>query len=291
MLFELTQDVFPRGENGETEIGGLVTRGTLVDGRFRKWVGKAKGKEKGGNEKGKEENLWNEEKFAWNALVISGPWAGAVMYFAAGALKLVNGQDESVRYGMVEAGNAISMKRCPHCGEPAALHVLKQDKDSWNSLLKLREVIAHAQKDRAYFRQAVPDAKLPMPKPRDTFMLGVLMTKNRKTWVAHSGEKDDPTIKAIVEKILHWDYAGMDKVKAPIMNKRGEEATDGRGPKSQLQTFAYQCAAPKLVQAAIKDDDAPFAMSEAFLDVEKDARPQPSCGRCASTVCYMLCPY
>lgn len=276
MLYQLKNDVPPRGEDGKTEIGGLVTRGTYVDGRFRKWVG--------------NKGDWTGETHAWNALVISGPRAGAVMYFGATMLQLVKDQNDSVRYGMVESGNAISMQRCPHCGEPAVLHTLKQDGDSWGSLLALREAIANAQNDLAYFRRAVPNAKGKMPKLRSKVMLGVLITKRQKCWAAHSGEKDDENIKAIVENILHWKYAGMATVQQPILNKRHELATDGSGPSSKLQTFSYQCAAPKLIQAAIKNNDAPFAMSEAFFD-ERDGRgPQASCGRCVSTVRYMLCP-
>lgn len=276
MLYQLNRNVSPRGKDGETEIGGLVTTGTYVDGRFRNWVG-GKG-------------AWAGDTHAWNAVVVSGPWAGAVMYFGATALTLVPGQSDRVRYGMVEGGNAISMARCAHCGEPASLHVLQQDGDSWGSLLALRAAIEKAQNDVEYHRRAVPGAKGALKTLRSKLMLGVLITKRQQCWAAHSGTQDEAGLKAIVENILGWRFAGVAALAQPIQNKRREDATDGRGPQSDLQTRAYQCAAPKLIQAVIKDGDTPCAMSEAFFDEADGAGPQASCARCIASVRYMLCP-
>jgi hypothetical protein len=276
MLYQLNRDVPPRGKDGETEIGGLVTAGTYVDGRFRNWVG-GKG-------------AWVGDSHAWNATVVSGPWAGAVMYFGASALTLVQGQNDQVRYGMVEGGNAISMSRCAHCGEPASLHVLQQDGDSWGSLLALRDAIQKAQQDASYYRRAVPNAKGALKTLRRKLMLGVLITKRQQCWAAHSGTADETGIQAIVENILGWQFAGVAAVTPPLLNRRGETATDGRGPRSDLQTREYQCAAPKLIQAVIKGDDAPWAMSEAFFNEDDGAGPQASCARCIASVRYMLCP-
>jgi hypothetical protein len=277
MLFEVDDAVRPRGEDGQTEIGGEVPRGTYVDGRFRSYVA--------------NKAAWQGEKYAWNALVMSGPWKGAVMYFGASKLRQIQGvdtstgkpnnfrQDYSVRYGMVEGGGALPIGKkshCPHCGLPAAMHVLKQNGDSWGSLLELRHAVSE---------------HYPRGKPPDKIMLGVIISRaQQQIWATHSGGSDNAIIQKIVVNELGWNFAGVSVLKNGILNTRGELATDGSGPSSNLQSREYQCAAPKLIQAVIKSSDLPFAMSEAYFDEKYGRGPQASCNKCIPTIRYMLCP-
>lgn len=259
MLYSVRNETRPKGEDGSiAETAPLVTKGTYVDGRSRKWVGKR------GN--------WRDEVHVWNALIISGTNRGLVGYFGLSELELFPGQDDSVRYGMIEGGNAVSVPTCSHCEQPAAFHVLQQSNLTKAHVITLRAGLL--QKKNLGFKKSA--------------MIGVLATDRGAVYAAHSGERDNDDFREVVLS-LGWSFASIAALTGSILNRAGDIATDGSGS-DKIQRFSYQCAAPKLVQAAIKDGENPRYMTEEFYNNPSLTGAQPSCSRCTQTVRYMLCP-
>lgn len=197
-----------------------------------------------------------------------------------------------IRYGMdVKEGEdryVIWKAYCNHCGEAPALHILHETtaKSGANG----------TREDFEKLRAAITQGKIKQVSP--AMMLGVLHVASGLVYASHSNQQNNEAFRVLVEK-LGWRYGGPTG-QNEILNRRGEKATNGK-PDSNLQGFDYQCAAPRLIQQALREKEYPTAMTEGYslgpLVGPKDQRVvQPvdhtirSCPRCLKTVPYMLCP-
>lgn len=114
-------------------------------------------------------------------------------------------------------------------------------------------------------------------------MIGVLKVRgNNTTYASHSSQKVDEAFKEVC-KDLGYVYAPPVTLGA-IKNRHGNLAPLG------IQQFDYQCAAPRLIQAALAVGHHPEAMTEIYAAGAAKGKVQPSCGRCEQTVPLMLCP-
>jgi hypothetical protein len=200
-----------------------------------------------------------------------------------------------VRYGMDTKGKddryVLWQEYCRHCGESPALHILPetQQKGHHNGTLE----------DFLRLRQAIKTAKttltsklynnLFIKSDEAEVMLGVLQAASGKVYASHSNRKDNDGFRALVES-LGWVYGTVPRNPGtPILNRRLEKATNGKVD-SDLQAFEYQCAAPRLIQTALRGGDYPVAMTEGYYGGKAGGHTIRSCHRCVNRVPYMLCP-
>jgi hypothetical protein len=213
-------------------------------------------------------------------------------YVPLSGVPLLNCADGTVtRYGMaakaVRVGDGVEIispwdGRCRLCGEASALHILPSatngPKATAARAATLLAGINNTIRTNKKFTSSICYLKT------KEIMIGVLMVADADViYASHSGQKADDAF-AQVCKQLNYEYA------APvngteILNRRGEKVND-----TKIQSFDYQCAAPRLIQAAIRDKHYPVTMTEIYGGGGSEGTVIPSCGRCKLTVPFMLCP-
>ncbi|WP_457425342.1 hypothetical protein [Roseateles sp. P5_E7] len=207
-------------------------------------------------------------------------------------VKLVESRLKGTKYGMVDiyrqdgqAEGALVVgpwaRRCDLCDEVSALHVMPStnsgnsntEKKAQDLLQGIRNVLRASTKNSgSYLYQATKEA-----------MIGVLQVADKNTvYASHSSKKLDTFFKSLCDGL---GFVYCPPLALPILNRRGEPV-----PNDSVQNFDYQCAAPRLVQHAIRCGDYPVAMTEIYGGGPNEGQIIPSCGRCAKTVPFMLCP-
>ena len=121
-------------------------------------------------------------------------------------------------------------------------------------------------------------------------MIGVLHCEDDTVFAAQSGAPrmgfDD------VAKGLGFVPARPKDMELPLRNRTGNVAAYAL----QKQHQELKCAAPRLIQTAIKSGKWPYAMSEVWFDPNEKHAKYPdlhtieSCDRCRGSVPLMLCP-
>jgi hypothetical protein len=125
-------------------------------------------------------------------------------------------------------------------------------------------------------------------------MIGVLhVAQSDNVYACHSGGDVNATFKAVVES-LGFIYAGPVATDKPVLTRGGQPAVE----RIQQMASAGQltCAAPRLIQTAIRAGEWPYAMTEIWFN-PKDAHGKypdhhtiESCDKCRGSVPLMLCP-
>lgn len=215
-----------------------------------------------------------------------------------------------VRYGMY--GTTVWEATCPLCGESPALHVIPETRSKGHTAGTVEDVnrLADAIDDAQAILGAAYKSFFIKPDSREV-MIGVLQVEGwHKTYASHSNQQNSAQFAAIANH-LGFEYAPpvdktnmlnrqFKKLSATFKVGRAKEPKEGEQAKEQptLTTFDYQCAAPRLIQAALHDGEYPVAMSEIYYIARNRRQPDdakhkhsiPSCSRCRITVPYMLCP-
>jgi hypothetical protein len=184
--------------------------------------------------------------------------------------------------------------RCPHCGEVPALHTLAETP----KVLGIAKAISTAL--RSEFgklgnreKNAKDTVITQLKKPNGEFMIGVLATREGVLYAGHSGQSDSGFFKATLDKVVLPNKLVYSPAlltgKTRIRNRRYELASRGAGD-DYIQIFDYQCAAPRIIQAALQNRHYPVSMTEIYCGGKSDEQTILSCGRCRGTVPYMLCP-
>jgi hypothetical protein len=120
-------------------------------------------------------------------------------------------------------------------------------------------------------------------------MIGVLhVAESDNVYASHSGKDINPGFKAVAED-LGFIYAP--PVSGEVLTRSG-----GRAHVSLQNPAQFQCAAPRLIQAALKAGEWPYSMTETWFNPKAnhakyaDQHFTESCDLCRGTVPLMLCP-
>lgn len=205
-------------------------------------------------------------------------------------------------YGMATQGGFVWEGHCPHCGEIPALHVLQSTQETQQAAIAISNQITQA------LQQAPPslnnDPVVSLLKNGKQFMLGVLAVRgNNHLYVSHSGQRNSAFFDQVIQNFNHAqnninnNNHAVQAIYAPairigvdvILNRRNEPASNGSGT-TYMQRFDYQCAAPRIIQCALRNHDYPTAMTEIYHGGQAHQQTILSCGRCRQTVPFMLCP-
>lgn len=224
--------------------------------------------------------------------IASGPFAGTSGYVPIGAFcapHVPAVAAPSQMYGMAAQDGNVWGGQCQHCGEAPALHVLQSTQATRQAAVETSSLLATAVTGAA--PKYNNDPIVATVKKGTPIMLGVLAVKDSPTlYVGHSGQKDSPFFAGVVSRFPGRVYARAIKVGVDdILNRRGELASNGSLVPA-LQRYDYQCAAPRIIQAALRAGHYPLAMTEIYHGGRAHAESILACVRCRNTVPWMLCP-
>jgi hypothetical protein len=171
--------------------------------------------------------------------------------------------------GRAFGDDPLDGEECDHCGESKHKHRILETNDSVALAMRLYAKLE-------WVRQNVPASEKPTLRPKKKgYMIGVLLCKGgSKIYAAMSGEETRPGFSHAV-RLLHdenpkWTEASTSKVDlANVLNSRGSlpdstvlltklhsqipmDLTDEQGNRISRNDLGV-CAAPKLIQAALKD--------------------------------------
>jgi hypothetical protein len=215
-----------------------------------------------------------------------------VDYVPPSGIPLLNCADNTVtRYGMaartVRVGDGVTVVspwdgRCRLCGEASALHILPSATNGPKATAA-RAATLLAGTNNIIRTNRKNTGSICYQKTKE-IMIGVLMVADADViYASHSGQKMDDAFAQLCNQ-LNFVYAPPVNG-TEILNRRREKVND-----LKIQGFDYQCAAPRLVQAAIKDRHYPVTMTEIYGGGGSEGNIIPSCKRCNNTVPFMLCP-
>ena len=263
---------------------------------------------------------YNTDKW-WYVRVKSGPYVERLGYLpknvlidSASAL-----HDTDIKYGMVPNGDVtVWQAYCVHCGEAPSAHevpettggALKQTTASTVAVAKDMTLYGGGTKEQAAqllsalgtagikaFQQGKEQKIGSSLFEKDGLMIGVLHVQGgAQPWASHSNNARSEVFASVAQR-LGFRYAPPIAKDLEIWTRAFERATDVenpsdlRGPR-KLHGFDYQCAAPRLIQAAVHACEWPLAMSEIWFGPKSEGHGHtiPSCNRCRPRVPFMLCP-
>lgn len=254
--------------------------------------------------------------------VEQGPHAGTEGYLPATAIVDVPGElaYTPVKYGKVAqnpGSDPVTWEDiCIHCHQPPDAHVLPETSYGTVGDGVSQVVSKDLNLQTRGTKQDAERLKITLESERNRFkaekkmdgslfvspsgmMLGVLHVRGEKPWASHSGRQSSQAFRAVVES-LGFMYAEPTQTGKVVLTRGFQPATskdvyvtvngNKYGP-SKVQGFEYQCAAPRLIQAALAEGDYPIAMTEIMFKPQGDSHGHtiPSCNKCRARVPYMLC--
>ena len=194
-------------------------------------------------------------------------------------------------YGMVTQSGNVWSGRCPACDEVPALHVLPETPTVRQAIVAISNTITAQMVGLAPTYNN--DPIVTRIRNGTAFMLGALAVRGAPTlYIGHSTKQNSSFIQNVVlpaSGVANTVYAPRLPGGAVILNRQRLPAHNGSG-QPYVQQFDYQCAAPRIIQAALNANHYPVAMSEIYHGGVSHQQTILSCGRCRQTVPYMLCP-
>jgi hypothetical protein len=168
--------------------------------------------------------------------------------------------------------------RCTQCNGLSVTHALFSIEDTLQAAQLILDELNNGVRKDSRGQSAFKDAKR-------EFMIGCLMVRSGNTiYASHSGQKEDAAFAQVCRK-LGLVYSPPVPKNTTLLVRNGGEVQ-----LSAVNDFDYQCAAPRVVQYALKCGDIPDALTEIYGGGAQMGKVVPSCRRCQQTLPYMLCP-